>query len=105
MNNPSSFLKTVFSNKRELGRFKRFSEKFSKQKEVESIYADLQASAPEVLAELVACAKDPSIGFPKTKQDWANTRRQYRLHWQRMEIAVQSLYNTFAKSVQPIDKV
>lgn len=104
MKNPSE-IKNVLKNKREVSRFKRFSEKFSKQTDVEKVYQDLLASAPEVLNELVVCSKDPSIGFPETKQEWANTRRQYRLHWQKMEIAVQALYNNFSKGIQPIDKV
>jgi hypothetical protein len=91
----TTIIQTTFNNTREINRFKRYAEKFSTQTEPVEIYNDLQNKSLEILNRLVICAKDPSIGFPKSKTEWANTRRQYRLHWQKMEIEVQSIYKDF----------
>lgn len=97
-NKSTTIIQTTFNNTREINRFKRYAEKFSTQTDPVEIYNDIQNKSPEILNRLVICAKDPSIGFPKSKTEWANTRRMYRLHWQKMEIEVQSIYKDFEAS-------
>lgn len=88
-----------FRNKREMNRFVSFATKFyshaiTYQQAVEAFTND---NATDLLDTLTGLAKDPSIGFPKDKTGWANTRRAYRTHWQKIEIDVQSCLNEHEK--------
>jgi hypothetical protein len=83
----------IFNNKRELNRFLNHAKKFyenitSIDDAFDAFSKDNCIDAFEVIARN---CKDPAIGFPKEgKAGWANTRRAYREHWSKSDIAIQS---------------
>jgi hypothetical protein len=83
----------IFKNKRELNRFLKHTNKFyenitSIDDAFDAFAKDNCTDAFEVIA---SNCKDPAIGFPKEgSTGWANTRRAYREHWAKSDIAIQS---------------
>lgn len=91
-----------FKNKRELNRFLSYTSKFythalTYEQAEEAFNND---NAKDIFDVLVGLAKDPSIGFPKDKTGWANTRRAYRTHWKNAEISVQSCLSQHTKRLE-----
>jgi hypothetical protein len=83
----------IFKNKRELNRFLKHTNKFYEN--ITSIDDAFDAFAKDncidALEVIARNCKDPAIGFPKEgSAGWANTRRAYREHWAKSDIAIQS---------------
>ena len=92
----------MFKNKRELNRFLSYTSQFythalTFEQAEEAFNND---TAKDIFDVLVGLAKDPSIGFPKEKTNWAKTRRDYRLHWKNVEISVQSCLSQHKKRLE-----
>jgi len=92
----------VFKNNRELNRFLSYTTTFythalTFEQAEEAFNND---NAKDIFDVLVGLARDPSIGFPKDKMGWANTRRAYRSHWSNIEISVQSCLSQHNKRLE-----
>jgi hypothetical protein len=93
----------IFKNKRELNRFLKHTNKFYEN--ITSINDAFDAFAKDNCTDafevIASNCKDPAIGFPKEGSvGWANTRRAYREHWAKSDIAIQSCLSEWKRRKQ-----